>query len=188
MNIGFARLKHRKSAVVNLASNDQSQRKKMLQNTNKQSAYPYYLPRLASSKGGREWQCRCRRTDLFSATTGLQAVKVHTKSRLAEIERVERHMHLDHISAWNSPSGALFILNEPYRYSDAEILSLHQVGYEARIVPPKLAPYNGRFNAAEGAQPGTTSILITASRYADELELIYQDLLKATLTAPDWNT
>jgi hypothetical protein len=151
-------------------------------------AYPYFIPRLANSPGCQEWQCRNRRTALFSNTTGLRAVKTQNKLGGANIEMIKRHMHLDHVSAWCSSSGGLFILNEPYHYSLGQIQGLQQAGYEVRVVPINLAPYNGRFNTAKGAQPETTSILITASSHMDELELVYQELLKAAQTAPDWNT
>jgi hypothetical protein len=151
-------------------------------------AYPYYSSRLANSPGELEWRCRNRRTELFGNTTGLIAVTVQTKSQLAEIEKIKRHMHFDHVSAWESDSLALFILNEPYQYSKAEISALEQAGYEVRIVPINLAPYCGRFNPAKGAQPWTTSLLITRRENTEELDSIHRRLLSEELTAPDWNT
>jgi hypothetical protein len=140
------------------------------------------------TNSNREQAARERRTSLFANTTALKPTKIQTKPNLAEIDFINRHMHLDHISAWHSSSGALFILNEPYYCQKAEISALEESGYEVRVVPTNLAPYCGRFNPEEGAQPWTTSLLITTRNNADELELIYQDLLKAARFAPAWNT
>lgn len=150
--------------------------------------YPYFNLSQAAKPGGDEWKCRNRRTQLFGNTTGLIAVTVQKKCCLAEIDRIRRHMHLDHLSAWVNKSGTLFILNEPYGYNKAEISGLEQAGYEVRIVPINLAPYCGRFDPAKGAQPWTTSLLITQHKNADELESIYQELKKAVMKAPEWNT
>jgi|AntAceMinimDraft_12_1070368.scaffolds.fasta_scaffold38355_1 hypothetical protein len=150
--------------------------------------YPYFIPRLADSPGGQEWQCRNRRTALFANTTGLSAVKTQTKLVGADIEMIKRHIHLDHVSAWRSISGALFVLIEPYHYSSKQIQGLQQAGYDVRIIPINLAPYCGRFNPAKGSQPWTTSLLITHRKNAGEIGRIYQDLLKAVRTAPAWNT
>jgi hypothetical protein len=150
--------------------------------------YPYYIPQFATDPGSTEWQCRIRRTELFGKTTGLRAVKTQAKRRLAEIERIKRHIQLDHVSTWESDSSALFILNETYHYTKAEIAALEQAGYEVRIVPTNLAPYCGRFDSAKGAKPWTTSLLITRRENSDELDSIHLRLLAEEHTASDWNT
>lgn len=138
--------------------------------------------------GHLEQAARARRTSLFANTTALSQTKTQTKRTLAEIEVINRHMHMDHLSAWHSGSGALFILNEPYYCKEADISALENSGYEVRVVPTDLAPYCGQFKTEAGAQPGTTSLLITTSNNVDELDLIYQNLLEAARSAPAWNT
>ena len=65
----------------------------MKQTSSTYQDYPYFIPRLANSPGGQEWQCRNRRTALFANTTGLSAVKTQTKLVGADIENIKRHMH-----------------------------------------------------------------------------------------------
>lgn len=149
--------------------------------------YPYYNPSLASQPDGAGWKCRNRRVELFANITSLRAVSIQTEKRRKAVELIRALMHVDHVSTWESASSALFILNEPYHYSDKEIKALQAIGYEVRIVPTDLAPYGGNFDATPGAVPWTTSLLITKADNIEELVLIYQTMLAAALTAPAWN-
>lgn len=159
----------------------------MKQTSKMYHAYPYFIPRLVNSPSQQGMRCRNRRVELFANATGLRAVNIQTENRRKVIGRIRELMHVDHASTWMSASGALFILNEPYHYSDEEIKALQAIGYEVRIVPTDLAPYGGNFDATPGAVPWTTSLLITKADNIEELVLIYQKMLAAALTAPAWN-
>lgn len=159
----------------------------MKQNIIAYKNYPYYNPSFAAAADGAEWRARNRRVGLFAQASGLKAVNHHTQPRLREIEKIKTHMRTDHLSAWQSPSGALFILNEPYLHSDEETKALQAAGYEVRVVPNELAPYGGGFDGAPGAAPWTTSLLITKVCNVQELDSIHQALLVAAASAPAWN-
>ena len=150
--------------------------------------YPYYNPSFASQPDGAEWKSRNRRAELFAHVTGLCAVKTQTEKHRKAIELIRGIMHLDHASTWLAPSGALFVLNEPYFYSETDIAALEHAGFQVRIVPVNLAPYGGRFDSAANAEPWTTSILTTRERNREELDAIYGRLKVAAETAPAWNT
>ena len=150
--------------------------------------YPYYNPSFASQPDGAEWKSRNRRAELFAHVTGLCAVKTQTEKHHKAIELIRGIMHLDHASTWLAPSGALFVLNEPYFYSETDIAALEHAGFQVRIVPVNLAPYGGRFDSAANAEPWTTSILTTRERNREELDAIYGRLKVAAETAPAWNT
>lgn len=150
--------------------------------------YPYYNPSSASQPDGASWRSRNRRVELFAKVTGLRAINIQTEKRHKAIGFIRELMHVDHASTWESASSALFILNEPYRYSDTDISALERADYEVRIVPVNLSPYGGRFDSAANAEPWTTSLLITQGRNLEELKSIYQRLLVEAKTAPAWNT
>lgn len=160
----------------------------MEQNIIAHKNYPYYNPRFAASADGAEWKSRNRRVALFAKATNLTAISPRTKSIRKEFDQIPCGVRIDHVSAWQSEWGTLFMLNEPYEFHDGDVLALEDAGYEVRIVPTSLAPYGGRFDNTPGALPRATSLLITKAYNGRELDRIYEALHTAAKTAPAWNT
>ena len=160
----------------------------MKQNTVPHKNYPYYNPSFAAAADGAEWRARNRRVGLFAKATNLTAISPRTKRIRKEFDQIPCGVRMDHVSAWQSEWGTLFMLNEPYEFHDGDVLALEDAGYEVRIVPTNLAPYGGCFDNTPGALPRTTSLLITKATNGRELDLIYEALQIAANTAPAWST
>ncbi len=134
---------------------------------------------------GDEWLTRARRTALFSDTTYLAPVKFNKLKHGKLLERVCLAMHCDHLTCWVSPSGTMFILNEPYLDDPNYLIKLSSQELIGVVVPTDLSPYCGGWNPNFGSKPGTTSYLICDISDADELAHLFSSLDLEQI--PAWN-
>jgi len=134
---------------------------------------------------GDEWLIRARRTALFSDATNLAPVKFNKFKHGKLLDRVCLAMHCDHLTCWVSPSGTMFILNEPYLNDPNYLIKLRSQELIGVVVPIDLSPYCGGWNPNLGSKPGTVSYLICNISDADELAHLFSRLDLEQI--PAWN-
>ena len=134
---------------------------------------------------------RARRTIAFADTTKLTPIEVkeHDVTVQKLIKKVSSAVHTDHVSAWKSQKGTLFVLNEPYE-NMVKLNFGQALGAQGLIyitVPTDLSPYCGKWDDTPGALPWTKSYLICEKAHQVELNAIETALNVASKTAQAWN-
>lgn len=144
------------------------------------SYYDYYQ--------GPEQAARNRRAHLFEDVTGLRALCGELPKGFL-LSALDEHMFLDHCTAWESQTGADFLLVEPYVLPTcSELRELANGGVLCIEVPVNMSPYCGCWDATPGSLPGTRSYLFASADNEIELQSIAQALAEAARTCPPWNS
>jgi hypothetical protein len=131
---------------------------------------------------------RARRLINFVDTTGLKPKTFNNSQHGEFYDKIKSVCHLDHTTIFTSKSEAIFLLNEPYYIANGTQSAMHAAGFAVIKVPENLSPYCGRWDITPGANPGTSTYLITHAKNAVKLAGIQQRLYVANQSAPAWNS